>query len=744
MNKFEYTEKDLALNLNELAHEVLRELYLAAKKVSIYSRSHPLAHKAIARPFLQMEKVFHFKRYFNLHISSGFLYALNIRAKQSIFTEQIMDYMQILDLNSILFDYKMTIDELAVFLERFVKRLPTADFSNLMAVYLEKNKIDSIIVNSELGSHLFERGRNFRGDLIGDFSVRNIVDQIIGDDLEKLVDFLTETDISAADYVGRFNNDYHRELVAYLIPEKISSIEPETIIDLLATKIPSLSECADVQDHASEANIKRLRDLIASLDYHIRREDILGKISEMMSQRGIPKEIYSAVLPQTSTIRVESSEKIDRFLTTTFAPDSPDYYPDDFKGLFGRLLRTGQSGKAKSVINILLNYLAGDPPEMRERALILLRLGLSTYNGTNDRFLIEHIAAKVGEYLTEDKETFEFSDLLWEVIKINMAEKDYERLSGICDLLAKKRIRCQEVWAYESVAVKKTIEELNRREIIDQLVSDLVNGPNTFFPQLKNILITIGSEEAAQTLAHFISHESRQVRQQVLKVLSDMGKSSLNICAEVMQDSANFDRLEGKRELPDEKWYVVRNSIFVIGALRDPEGCRSLRLRIGDQDTRVRRAIIEALEKIAGDEAADLLLILADDADREIREAAIITISLVGTRDNVRELIELAHKHPSESKPIVIAMGKLGGNEAKEFLSRLLADHHFQSQFTSGRSSRDELKLATIKALGRIGDDVSIEKIKEFKNSLSKTQKMLLGGLKLDKAAEDILNRHND
>jgi len=51
------------------------------------------------------------------------------------------------------------------------------------------------------------------------------------------------------------------------------------------------------------------------------------------------------------------------------------------------------------------------------------------------------------------------------------------------------------------------------------------------------------------------------------------------------------------------------------------------------------------------------------------------------------------------------------------------------------------VKVAVLKALGRIGDSDSIKKIKEFDKSLSGTQKIFFGGSKINKTIQDILNR---
>ncbi len=736
-----YTEKELFVNLNELAQETIRELYIAAKKTAIYSSSHPLARRAIGGPFMMMDKIFRYKQYFNLHLMDGHLYALNIRLKPSIFTDQIMDYMQILDISDILFEAGMTADQLALFLDRFVKRLPSTDYRNLMKTHLDKYKINTIHVDSQPGFDLFEKGHQFRGDLLADFSARNLVGQLIGDDFERLAELLECESLSFKDYLERFNLDYYYPLIAYLIPEKIASFESDKLVELLSTSlfeaIGDKVSCAEIDDNAWGQS----KRLIGALNYHAERETILSRIGENLVARGVGKEIYSELLPKTSAIKIESSEDIDQFLYSTFNQALPGYQLDGFEDLFSRILRTGQQGKARSIINILINYLAGPDLDLRQKALILFRYIISVYRKTTDGFLAEHLVSKIDEYISGDKETFEFSDLIWELIQITMAEKNYKRLSSICDVLLKKRSLEQGIWSYESVAVKKSIEEMNRREVISQLINDLITVSHAEAQYIRNIMITIGSEQAALALSSIISHDSRQVRQHTLRILSEMGKSSLNVFNEILKDNSCFEREEGHRELPQEKWYVVRNCLFVLGSLKDPGACRSLRLRIADDDTRVRRCIIEALEKIGGEQAADLLLVIANDSDREIRKTALIALGFVGTYENVPEMIDLTYKYPTEIVTIINSIGKLGGQEAHKFLSQLLNDVELQSIFGFSRSSKDDIKIAALKALDRIGDNDSIQTIKEFDKNLSNTQKIFFGSSKLNKATQEILNR---
>jgi HEAT repeat protein len=739
MDEHLFTENDLSTNLNELAHETIRELYNAAKKIAVYSVSHPLAQKAVGRPFLQMEKAFRFKHFFNLHIAAGQLYAMNIKIRSSIFSEQIMDYMQVLDLKDILFENKVSVNHLTMFLDRLVKKVSSSENYNLMTGFLEKNKIDTIRVNNEVGLILFERGRKFFGDVAGYFSVRNIAEHAIGDDIERIAGMLSDEQLPPDQYIIRNNHDFSPRLIRTLVPEKIAEME----IDYLVSRVADIICVVVGIDDGDRQSSNSAREFLGILNYHPEREDIINRLDNELSQRGIRREVYSELISPVSAIKIESAEKIDLFLKEVFTTKEHRISLTDFQDHFGRLLRTGQQGKAKSVINYLLENLAGNNLLMRQRALELLSLALGSHRNLSGSFLFEHLIYRIDEFVVNEKETFEFSDLIWEMAKICLAEKNYEHLSSLCTTLSKKCHHIEGVVVFDSLTVKKAIAELDRREVINQLVWELIESSHAYFPAIKNILVTIGSEEVAFALSHLISHESRHLRQNVLKILSELGKASLNVFTRIMEDNANFVREAHKRELADAKWYVVRNSIFVLGALKDPEGCKALRMRIADEDVRLRRNIVTALEKIGGEQAIELLLVMAEDNEREIREGAIISLGIVGRQEIVPELIVLAQKRHTEIINVIVTLGKLGGDEAKKFLSNLLIDAELQSQLTSNRSSRDELRLATIKALGRIGDRDSLETIRKFTDTLSSSQKIFLGAGKLNKIAEDILSKHD-
>jgi HEAT repeat protein len=161
-----------------------------------------------------------------------------------------------------------------------------------------------------------------------------------------------------------------------------------------------------------------------------------------------------------------------------------------------------------------------------------------------------------------------------------------------------------------------------------------------------------------------------------------------------------------------------------------------------DSDVRIRREIVSALEKIGGEEAVDLLVLMAEDTDREIREKAVIAVGVIGITDSAPLLIDVAKRNPSESIRIVNALGKLGGHEARTFLTSVLDSEERLTELAGGLVSKDELRVAIIRALGKIGYQEAIDSIRKFKDQLSTAQKIFFKQSSLQKTIADVLSRY--
>lgn len=724
----------LCTNFSILAHEFIRELAMGCKKISIYGPSHPVSARGLEKAFLVANRVFRAKRYLNLNIADGKLYVLNVRLKDGLFCQEIIQYLEILDISTITFERCMTMTEFISFAGRLLKRVDLTDHSNLLSNFLKQNKITSIEVNSETGLNLFESGRTYRGDINDDFSVKRIVMDRLGDDFHSLI-YVQPLSPEALLSSGI---DFDSDIISYLLPEKLSSISSDEIITTIDSLLQNISSASDAEEKKRfEAGYRSACGLI---DYHTDRDKIVQALSQIVPDGTILNTLREAQV-SVGSIRQESSDRIEELLQKIGTDEGQLSVTLEFGDCFERLLKTGQAGKALSIFGRLLDGLSDSRGSVREWSLECGLIGIERLGFPADDTVFEKLIGIVTDRLVNRSETFEYSELIWQLLKRCLFEQRYESMANLTSSMATRRSQVDDVTVYDSLAVKHAFANLNRREVVDRLINEMIRVDYARASHIRRVLIALGSEEVALALAGIISHPTRSVRQQALKILAELGKASLRVFSDILANDDMFIRDSGRRELPDGKWYTIRNSIFVLGSLKDPQGVGALRLRFIDPDVRVRRDIVSALEKIGGEEAVDCLALMAHDSDREISECAVIAIGLCGTVDAVPLLIDVVDKRPHVSICVVNALGKIGGHDSREFLARLLADPTALADISSGQVSREELKLATVKALGVIGDGESIEHLKTFNDGLSTTHKILFKSSIINKTLSDILSR---
>lgn len=731
------TEGVIRTDLNELVHSLAAELAMACKKMAIYSDDHPVGRRSLEKPFLVFGKLFYFRKYVSITAQRGNLYICNICLKEAVFYAPIVQAMQVLDISAMLFDSEMSIRDFSIFVQRFVKRTRPDDPEYDLGEYLKKNRIRTIQINSESAFKQFETQRQYRGEVDDDFTVRRIALDQLGNELPLLAR-LSESSESQFLEAGI---DFDPAVIQYLLPEKVASIRPMIIrrqLESLAEKIRSDSHPSAQRTNA----VQTYMALFKLVSLHPEKDRITEDLESNFESTGQETaDRIGSPLSSTGAIKVTAIGQIENVLEDTFSVSSQSFDSLAFGESFERLLKTGLRGKAEEIIRKLMEYLRDANPGYRQRALSLLLETIDQINLETDGKLLEMLVADVVDQLSNRRETYEYSELIAKLCDRCLIEKKYRLIADLSSAMASRRHVEGDVSTYDSMAVKKALESLNRREVVDRLVEDLFKSDFETSSQIKRILTAVASEEVAMALSQVVAHPLRQVRQQSLRVLAELGKAALRVFSRIINDDDWFTRDTSRQELPDSKWYVVRNSIFVLGSLKDPQAVLPLRLRTSDPDIRVRREIVSALEKIGGEESVDLLVLMAEDVAKEIRESAVAAIGVLGTAEIVPLLIDLAKQGKSETLRLLGVIGKLGGQEARDFLCLLLGDDYELTSLAAGGVAKDDLRLAAIRALGAIGDTVAINKIRDYQENLPAAHRIFFKNSPVNKAITEILSR---
>ena len=153
----------------------------------------------------------------------------------------------------------------------------------------------------------------------------------------------------------------------------------------------------------------------------------------------------------------------------------------------------------------------------------------------------------------------------------------------------------------------------------------------------------------------------------------------------------------------DERWFVVRNMVGILGEIRSADAIEHFRRTIDHSDARVRRETVLALSKVGGDEAVPLLAKGLNDRETPLRTAAALGLGLTKLPVAVGPLL---NRLPQESDPeveteIVRALGRVGDPRAVPVLAERASGGGFFSRVPSA------IRVEAVRALGEIGGDAA-------------------------------------
>lgn len=237
--------------------------------------------------------------------------------------------------------------------------------------------------------------------------------------------------------------------------------------------------------------------------------------------------------------------------------------------------------------------------------------------------------------------------------------------------------------------------QLATDELADYLVAALLDRetPEPARKALVNVLVFL-SDKVVRRLMLLLAEETSAPNR---KVLSDVLVRTGTAAVPVLQE-----------HLFDDRWYVVRNAVAILGEIRDQDSLPHLTPLLEHKDIRVRRETIRALTKIGGQRAVNILLKAAESDNQELSRQALLSLGAIRAASAIPTLLklieqpELSRGAVDIKKDAIRALGEIRSSDAVQPLLRILGR---RSLFR--RALNDELRAAAIAALGEIGDEAA-------------------------------------
>lgn len=173
--------------------------------------------------------------------------------------------------------------------------------------------------------------------------------------------------------------------------------------------------------------------------------------------------------------------------------------------------------------------------------------------------------------------------------------------------------------------------------------------------------------------------------------------------------------------LNDERWYVVRNIIYILRKIADKRAIEYLLKTIRHPDVRVKKEVIKTLGELGGREVIQSLRECLDDPDMQVRIAAVKAFGNIATEPAKKILLDkiseksFKDKQFEEKKDFFETISRWKDEDVFNFLVKIMKTRSF---FNRGKLF--ESKACAAYALGLTGNKDAIIVLEKFKDSGNK------------------------
>jgi len=282
------------------------------------------------------------------------------------------------------------------------------------------------------------------------------------------------------------------------------------------------------------------------------------------------------------------------------------------------------------------------------------------------------------------------------VWRLKRFEEMFQKLSEQIDPLKKKKAeRTRQVvdGAGEEEKIKKISQILNEKEITD-------------FSSFKEYLFSLNWSSIPPIIHLLRDLKHFPARRMVCEVLTEKGKDHLELLEE---------------GIFDQRWYVVRNVVSVLGAIGSEKGVKFLKQIIRHPDLRVRREVVNSLFKIPGPKAGALLVSSLEDKDMRIRILASRGLAQRKEKEALPALMNILKddqfkdKTPEEKKNVLESFATVAEEEAIPFLVKMVNKRSWLK-----RDKHNETRIFAIGALGTLDSPEAKETLHQLSKKRNK------------------------
>ncbi len=244
-------------------------------------------------------------------------------------------------------------------------------------------------------------------------------------------------------------------------------------------------------------------------------------------------------------------------------------------------------------------------------------------------------------------------------------------------------------------------------EEIIQIFCDMLDSGLEIENSIFEEYITKIDKNAIQPFIKYLGElKTIRARRYIIDALAVIGKKDIHTLA---------------KGLEDQRWYVVRNIIYILRKIGDRSAVEYLLRSVRHNDVRVKKEVIKALGELGGTEVVQTLREFLDDPDEQVRTASAKSFSTIGSEPAKKIIIDkisdksFKDKDLEEKREFFEALSKWKDQEVYNFLLSILKTSSF-----FGRNKLFENKAYAAYTLGLIGNKDALPILNKLKDSGNK------------------------
>jgi hypothetical protein len=427
------------------------------------------------------------------------------------------------------------------------------------------------------------------------------------------------------------------------------------------------------------------------------RKQVLASIGASLGEAGMEPSAYKAITDNILWKELPHHTKVQ------FLQQSRNLWNVSFSKIEEVIRDLLGAGEPRTAVTVIRRYFSGLLVyDLKSRSAVV-RNGFRFYSlmGEDARLLPlrRNIVDLLLEHLKNEENAELYEELcrtLASVVRLEF-DQDHYRVVLYLHQAVRGLIETGRVGGQHRVAVlQRELRSVEEPRVLERLLAAYEEGDQEAEEAVPRVFGMLGSEAHQFLITSLASETSRRRRARLVTLLRQVG----GVLVQPL-----------RLALHDERWYLVRNALFLLGDLGGPEHVEEAERCLVHPDARVRREACRALPKLAGKETEALLVRALNDPDETVVAAAVDSLGALGSERGVSYMIDLVARRGVFSdagdalrKTAVEVLGRLRVAEAIEPLEEILLKSTLLS-----RSESPRIRAAAVQALGAIRNPKALE-----------------------------------